>query len=68
MKEFPASPQIAEARFIRAVMLMELGKIAEAKQAAQALLNEPEGALPPMIRAGAERLLQEFETQGTGRE
>lgn len=68
VKEFPASPQIAEARFIRAVMLMELGKIAEAQQAAQALLNEPEGALPPMIRAGAERLLQELEARETGRE
>jgi thioredoxin-like negative regulator of GroEL len=68
MKEFPASAQIAEARFIRAVMLMELGKTAEAKQAAQTLLHEPEGALPPAIRASTERLLQELETQETGRE
>ncbi len=68
IKEFPASSQIAEARFIRAVMLMELGKTAEAKQVAQALLNEPEGALPSTIRAGAERLLQELDAQETGRE
>lgn len=68
IKEFPASPQIAEARFIRAVMLMELGKNAEARQATQALLNEPEGALPPMILAGAKRLLQDLETLEMGRE
>lgn len=63
IKEYPASPQVAEARFIYAVMLMEQGKNAEARQAAQSLLDQSEDSLPPMIRAGIERLLQELTSQ-----